>query len=955
MRWILLLLAFALAYREGQASLCCEHASSNYACHRTCQQLADLGHGNHHTQEIQYLADIVKNCPKDLSDFWRCVGVSYTALQDIERFYGRPCCDLAIMNSCRRSCVSAGSIADLMCRQSDELLFYSCIERQQKGDTCCAYATSLDCKLTCRALFVGETSPSREQKQSVNEHCSNDNPRVLACVTNSTQPTQVNRPEESLHCCDKAPSQSCKEICRRVLVSMETEQEIVETLIDECQSPVNPIDPMWQCFLSKSVDNDVKQVKESVIDDTGIDSAKLQCCAKATLKSCRDLCIESYGKRWSDTYNSFFTQCLRQQVEQEMMMCIAEVDEPCTQGCSGLDYCSNFNHRPTELFRSCNRRADQVAQTNVDSWKTGLITLPQAHLSIPLKDITRCKPEMWKAISCALQIKPCRSGSHASTVCRSDCLEMIHTCVDQSRLRGQTPEGICNMISPVDNSSECISLAKYLAPSPHIPVHQEVTSLCHPNPCNKSQVCQVNRRKCKHPDRCKPYVCKPACPMGEVSTLYVPRNMYVHVPDPSRKTNCFKVCKCGHRGLLDQCQSLPCTKTMICLMGEQKKEIKEHGSIFTSECNKCACVSGEMVCTQKHCLSPWASLATKQNYTGLPCNCDIQYVPVCGANGKTYPSSCVAKCLGLRDSQIQPGACSKQNPCANNPCAAEEVCVPRKKESMSSHQAVVQYDCVSTTVCSHHKHDPVCDTEGREHTNLCLLLQQGKKLAYWGHCTNSCVVHGEVCGSNGETYVHECAAWGERVTVDYPGPCITTGHLTTEAMTSGPSCDLVTCPVLPPRCVGVTPPGGCCPQCASEIRVLYSTAMVDRSADHIEPITVQTVTEHLRHHVTILECDVFGYLSIEGDLVILIKAITKSPTPLQVQACNTEAEKIASLIQLKSPCIMSDLVLSPLITADIRGAQIQTLNSAANQIPSLHLLLLTSLVVALVSRATDCS
>ncbi|XP_013397331.1 reversion-inducing cysteine-rich protein with Kazal motifs-like [Lingula anatina] len=131
--------------------------------------------------------------------------------------------------------------------------------------------------------------------------------------------------------------------------------------------------------------------------------------------------------------------------------------------------------------------------------------------------------------------------------------------------------------------------------------------------------------------------------------------------------------------------------------------------------------------------------------------------------------------------------------------------------------------------------------------------------------------------------------------------------------------------------------------------------MVDRSADHIEPITVQTVTEHLRHHVTILECDVFGYLSIEGDLVILIKAITKSPTPLQVQACNTEAEKIASLIQLKSPCIMSDLVLSPLITADIRSAQIQTLNSAANQIPSLHLLLLTSLVVALVSRATDCS
>lgn len=45
------------------------------------------------------------------------------------------------------------------------------------------------------------------------------------------------------------------------------------------------------------------------------------------------------------------------------------VDEPCELGCDGLSFCTNFNNRPTELFRSCNANADRAAQADVDLWR----------------------------------------------------------------------------------------------------------------------------------------------------------------------------------------------------------------------------------------------------------------------------------------------------------------------------------------------------------------------------------------------------------------------------------------------------------------------------------------------------------------------------------------------------------------------------------------------------------
>lgn len=55
-------------------------------------------------------------------------------------------------------------------------------------------------------------------------------------------------------------------------------------------------------------------------------------------------------------------------------------------------------------------------------------------------------------------------------------------------------------------------------------------------------------------------------------------------------------------------------------------------------------------------------------FTGLPCNCVDQFVPVCGQNGRTYPSACIARCVGLQDNQFEFGSCISKDPCNPNPC-----------------------------------------------------------------------------------------------------------------------------------------------------------------------------------------------------------------------------------------------------------------------------------------------
>lgn len=63
-----------------------------------------------------------------------------------------------------------------------------------------------------------------------------------------------------------------------------------------------------------------------------------------------------------------------------------------------------------------------------------------------------------------------------------------------------------------------------------------------------------------------------------------------------------------------------------------------------------------------------------------------------------------------------------------------------------------------------------------------------------------CKHRSQVCGINGKTYISECAAIADMVSVDYEGPCVAMGLLTN---VKAKQCPGVKCPELQsPNCVG---------------------------------------------------------------------------------------------------------------------------------------------------------
>ena len=79
-------------------------------------------------------------------------------------------------------------------------------------------------------------------------------------------------------------------------------------------------------------------------------------------------------------------------------------------------YFRDFRH--TELFRSCTKERDNAAKSDYMNWKREKRVEIHARDIVPVKDISKCLPDMWKAVACTLQIQPCHAKSHGSTICR---------------------------------------------------------------------------------------------------------------------------------------------------------------------------------------------------------------------------------------------------------------------------------------------------------------------------------------------------------------------------------------------------------------------------------------------------------------------------------------------------------------------------------------------------------
>nr|XP_018913097.1 PREDICTED: reversion-inducing cysteine-rich protein with Kazal motifs [Bemisia tabaci] len=897
---------------------CCSRAEG--ACRSACEQLSPSNFAADTQARLQRVADLENVCNPQLFHFWRCINGTLEEINKSPHWHGRPCCTFAQSERCKEACLSANSRSDLVsnCRYSDELALFTCVDRQKLGAECCSNARSLECEGACRAVFRSQLTPSHQVRMAVTEACSQNSPKVTHCLKNIIRVAPVANPHKYLHCCEKSTDSQCRESCRKSLRIKSTDHEIIDSLQEGgCGPPLLHLSslPLWQCFMQKTED------KESNVDRTGLDAAKLHCCYRAVSPQCRRLCLETFSTEWTKSWENFDKECLSHTSEESLFYCLEEVEEPCELGCDGLSYCTNFNNRPTQLFRSCSNVADEAARYDVALWQQqGTLVLPG--LQLPVKNISSCSPQAWKAVACTIQIKPCQRHSHINTICREDCFELLNRCLDWDRMpKGHSAAAVCNKLSS-NSAGPCVSLQPFLEPSNALYPYRldQLTTPCRGDPCPFGQVCSVNRN-CRLGLHCPAYTCTPGCKLGEVSQYIVPEGSYVRIPAPSGQKGYLKICRCMSDGSIGKCQPMPYFPLEACWLGV--KQI-DHGAWFYMECNVCSCYAGEITCTKKQCDIP-ALGGHDFTYTSLPCNCARHYVPVCGRNGNTYPNSCLAKCAGLTDADFEFGQCESLNACDSKTCPEGETCVRARQVCLSLlHKPCKQYQCVNKReACSSLPKEHVCDTDGQEHHNICFLARYGKTLAYHGPCLHGCSNSGPVCGVDANTYVTECAAQAQYVAIDYRGPCTSVGLATTHR------CARVVCPPLPiPDCVGITPPGACCPVCAGALRILYSQKQVDRALYALKEgaamgsLTVSAVIRALDRLIQVAECSARGHLTIELDLMVLVIPVTPRPSALQLEACVREAEKLASLIHRGSPRILSELSLSALTEATVVHSEV---------------------------------
>ncbi|KAL7734988.1 hypothetical protein ACLKA6_011252 [Drosophila palustris] len=902
--------------------------------------------------------ELRKFCQVHQLEFWGCVNRTFDAVNRGKSWSGRRCCQLAVLPKCKNACAtaSAGHEVDDVCRRSDEQVLYDCFEHQNAADSCCGQARTSECLQACREVFEppNETGKGSDGGNLVDVVCGERNADVVQCIHNHTDMTPPLDAEKYLPCCDYSQEEICHRTCKEVLQAAKLQQtgersDIVFGRLEAgCGTPLSHL-PFWQCFLTVTGKLYVpaggqsqrrQELSSNGVEPNklGIDAAKRQCCEHASSLKCRRLCTQIFTNDWWETRLSFDSECLEQPTELDLKRCIESVDAPCELGCNGLDFCTNFNNRPTQLFRSCSSAHDAAAREDfLMLQQRGYVRVLGQELFI--KNTSRCAPEKWQALVCALQIQPCTRVGLYNGICREDCTELLDECLDWPR-QPQRPQAICERLQPPskeddDEPTPCISLSAFLKGGDAFDEAMDptgsgsgLTSPCASKPCNGSEVCQLQRIGSQG------YACIPGCNLGQASTLMVPFGAFVRVGKTSVSSGLVlasdqltiaehEVCRCGLRGSIEQCQPLPSYRHANCVLSRDR--IYRHGSSFHLECNLCSCFAGEVTCTKQQCrLSDYVDAG----YTSLPCNCAAHYVPVCGANGNTYPSACVAKCLGLQESQFIYGACNARNACQMNlsngahRCPSGTQCLEKRQICLSSMQRPCpQYICVnvSSSSCGSHNTEQLCDTQSKSHQNPCSLLRTNSQLNYWGACRPDHEGGNElmsVCGINGVTYRSSSAALADFVMVDYVGRCREVGLLASDM---GTRCKTVKCPTpVSKYCRLIVPPGACCPVCGGgAFRIIYSRKQLDRAFYalrdvHNSLLTLHGILKELDHLVQVSECQLTGFLTMEVGIFVALIPRGPRPSGLQMKACEAEAEKISTLISSQSPRITTNLALSSL-------------------------------------------
>lgn len=887
------------------------------------------------------LTSLVKDCPPSEPQFWGCIHDS-ELLKDLRsrtkkhrnrRYYG-VCCKEAKQTSCEVDCLTIKNISDLLhketCNANREPNLTKCIKKIYAAKKCCGGSKKKPaCKHSCMEFFKNSHSGLvLGKKKELEDNCGR-NSKQFQCAIDQSQVDQMTN--DIVSCCDVAHNHKCRSLCRKNFRNPSDFSKALSSLKDTC-GDVSMDTPIFECLARVSSRKSGRSVSIQRKEYPSLSFKKL-CCNRAKSRECAKWCHDTFNGDELNLWGTMYLSCIENPQEIELYNCFNDILEPCEIGLKEpMGFCSNLNDRPMDLFRHGDRFGDTKADRIHKLFSDGVISVFDHKLAF--KDISTCKPEMFKAMSCLLAIKPCDHRYPQKQICRRDCEMLMYECLDYERSMpmlkkpNAIPE-LCALIFPNSNQSNCIPLTYYTERNSLETLEnkkverQQVTLPCRDSPCAKDEVCMINHECLEQQNSigsCKNYKCVKGCSVDDRSNLVIPIGQLAKLLSSVRsEKDCYQVCKCklfnpsSSYPMFGDCEEFGCNKKKNCTFG---KVNYRDGDVFSNQCNTCICTDGELDCTNRNC----DFVNTKDNTVGRPrryhdldnnmmpnspCSCHNIYKPVCALNGMTYPNSCLAKCGNVEDKELNVGDCQAVNPCDLNPCARDYECVPKRSVCLATFKLPAstcqQFRCVRKTsytrIISPRES---CSTRRRKHI-------------------------GQVCGFDGVTYINECNAEDAGTGIDYYGPCLPTNLQNTNVHHD--RCKNIKCKHIDGDVCDLTiPPGACCPKCGSTMRFLYSRKDVETHMNLINssnPITVKDIVYSIRQLLRVAECKVHGHLTVENDLLFIMLVDSHKPTRVQAYACKTEAERFYKYIRNESPLIKTNYYLSFLKASKLKTSVIQ--------------------------------